>query len=374
MIYLDNAATSRFKPKGVIKAVVQEIKNSANPGRSGHREAIKSLERVYNARETVAKFVGSKNGEVIFTSSCTEALNLAIFGTARCGHVVTTVTEHNSVLRPLYKLEREKIIKLTVIEPDSNNKINPKDIEKAIGLDTYMVCVNNMSNVTGQEADIYEIGKVTTKKGALFLVDSAQSLGHKKINMDDMGIDMLASPSHKGIHGIQGAGFLVYAGRLRLNPLKYGGTGTNSDSVYQPLNPPEAYESGTLNTPGIASIKSGIEWTASKLERINEKITTLSDTMLNGLKKIKGVKLYSYELNGIAAFEIEGYDSSEIADFMNEEFSIALRGGLHCAPLMHNNLGTLEKGLVRASIGWCNSFKDIDNLLIAVETLAKRKY
>ena len=371
MIYIDNAATSRFKPRGVVKAVNSALVNSANPGRSGHNDAINALQKVYDTRKRVSEFVGCSNGEVIFTSSCTEALNLAIFGTARKGHIVTTVLEHNSVLRPLYKLEHEKIITLTVIEPDNSGKINPKDIEKAIGLDTYLVCVNNVSNVTGLETDIAEIGKVTAKKGALFLVDSAQSLGHKKIDMDAMGIDILAAPGHKGIHGMQGTGFLAYSGRLRLNPLKYGGTGTNSESVYQPTTPPEAFESGTLNTPGIASIYEGINWTDKHISEIERKFTSLTDTMLNGIKNIKGVKLYSTELNGIAAFEIEGKDSSSVCDIMNEKFNIALRGGLHCAPLMHNYLGTLEQGLVRASLGWINTENDVVKLLNAIEKIVK---
>ena len=370
MIYLDNAATSKFKPKGVIKAVNYEINNCANPGRSGHSQAISSLQRIYNARENVADYIGCKDGEIIFTSSCTEALNLAIFGTARCGHIVTTVYEHNSVLRPLFKLKQEKLITLTVIEPREDGRIHPKDIEKAIILDTYLVCVNNISNVTGTETDIYEIGRATAKKGALLLVDAAQSLGHKPINMKEMGIDILAAPGHKGIHGIQGAGFLAYSGRLRLNPLKYGGTGTNSESVYQPISPPEAYESGTLNTVGIAAINEGINWTRANKDKIEHKLTSLTDTLHNNLNKIKGVKLYSIDLNGIAAFEIEGYDSSEVCDIMNEKFGIALRGGLHCAPLAHNYLNTLDKGLVRASIGWNNTESDIKKLLVAVEKIA----
>ncbi|MGI6700969.1 MAG: aminotransferase class V-fold PLP-dependent enzyme [Christensenellales bacterium] len=370
MIYLDNAATSRFKPKSVIKAVVKELTNSANPGRSGHNDAISTLQRVYETRKKVLEFVNCSDGEVIFTASCTEALNLAIFGTARTGHVITTALEHNSTLRPLYKLEKEKLIKLTVIEPDSSGKINPKDIEKAINLDTYLVAVNNISNVTGAETDIAEIGKITSKKGALFLVDGAQSLGHKSIDMNKMGIDMLAAPGHKGIHGMQGSGFLVYSGRLRLNPIKYGGTGTNSESVYQPVAPPEAYESGTLNTPGIASIKAGIEWTMKHFDQIGKKLEHLSDIMLNGLKNIKGVTLYSNEPNSIAAFEINGYDSSRVCDIMNEKFNIALRSGLHCAPLMHNYLNTLDNGLVRASVGWNNSESDICKLLAAVEKIA----
>ena len=373
MIYLDNAATSRFKPKTVIKAVTKELSASANPGRSGHSDAVNALQRVYKTREKVAAFVGCNDGEVIFTASCTEALNLAIFGTARHGHIVTTALEHNSALRPLYKLEHEKLIKLTVIEPDKSGKINPKDIEKAIGLDTYLVCINNISNVTGLETDIAEIGKVTARKGALMLVDASQSLGHKPVNMDQMGIDMLAAPGHKGIHGMQGSGFLVYSGRLRLNPIKYGGTGTNSESVYQPLTPPEAFESGTLNTPGIASIYEGVEWTSRHLAEIEQKYNHLTDIMLNGLKNISGIRLYSNELNAIAAFGIDGFDSSEVCDIMNEKFNIALRSGLHCAPLMHNYLGTLEKGLVRASLGWINTENDVLKLLTAVEKIVKMK-
>ncbi len=372
MIYMDNAATSRFKPRSVINAVTNEIKRCANPGRSGHRDAINALERVYDTRMEISSFIGCEDGEIIFTGGCTEALNLAIFGTARTGHIVTTALEHNSVLRPLFKLEKEKIIKLTVIEPDISGRINPKDIEKAITLDTYLVAVNHVSNVTGTETDIAEIGRVTAKKGALLLVDGAQSLGHKPINMKEMGIDLLAGPGHKGLHGIQGTGFLAYSGRLRLNPLKYGGTGTNSESVYQPSAPPEAYESGTLNSPGIAALREGVRWTRNNLSAIEKILSSLSEKMLSGLKDIKGIKLYSNSLNGIAAFEIEDMDCMEVTDIMSERYNIALRAGLHCAPLMHNYLGTLEKGLIRASLGWNNAESDVDKFLTAIEKIATR--
>jgi len=370
MIYMDNAATVRFKPKSVINAVASELKHSANPGRSGHRDAIGALERIYSTRTEVAKFVGCEDGEIIFTGGCTEALNLAIFGTARSGHIVTTALEHNSVLRPLFKLEKEKIVKLTVIEPDISGRINPKDIERAITLDTYLVVVNHISNVTGLETDIAEIGRVTAKKGTLFLVDGAQSLGHKRLDMKEMGIDMLAAPAHKGLHGMQGTGFLAYSGRLRLNPLKYGGTGTNSESVYQPSAPPEAFESGTLNTPGIVALREGVIWTDNNFTAIEKKLLKLTDKMFRGLKAIKGVKLYSNSLNAIAAFEIEDRDSSRVTDIMSERYNIALRSGLHCAPLMHNYLGTLDRGLIRASLGWNNTESDIDKFLTAIERIA----
>ena len=264
----------------------------------------------------------------------------------------------------------EKMIELTIIQPDEKGLISPKKIERAMSLDTYLVCVNAMSNLTGAYQNLAAIGEITTRKGALFLVDGAQAIGHKKINMIDMGIDLLASPAHKGLYGIQGCGFLAYSRQLILNPIKYGGTGTDSENLIQPKVAPEGYESGTLNTAGIASIKAGIEWVTTQEEEIEKKITYLSEIALNGIRDIANVVLYTHQPNGIISFEIIGKDSSIVCDILNDSWNIAVRGGLHCAPLAHKHLKTTHNGLVRASIGMGNTEKDIKRLIKAVKSIA----
>lgn len=365
MIYFDNAATSRYKPQCVIDAIMREINRAANPGRSSHSDSVEAALVVHRARESVKKLVNNMDAEVIFTKNCTEALNLGILGTAREGHVITTVMEHNSVLRPLYELKKNGKIKLTVLET-KNNIIDPKRLEEKICADTYLVAITHMSNVTGEINKIEEISKITSRQGIILLVDGAQSLGHLPFDMRELGCDMVAAPAQKGLHATQGAGFLCYSKRLRVSPLMYGGTGTESDSFYQPRTPPEYLESGTLNTAGIAALGAGIEWTLKNFDKINNHVKALSQKILDGLQQLDKVKLYSDKPHGIIAFEIAGLTSSEVADILNDKYNIAVRGGIHCAPLIHKNMNTLANGLTRVSVGYNNSNRDVKKLLEAI--------
>lgn len=287
MIYFDNAATSRFKPKSVRKAVVKELKNSANPGRGAHRDAIRASMLVENARAYLLSALGADDDyELVFTKNCTEALNLAIFGTViPKTHVVTTALEHNSVLRPLFKLKDENVISLSVLNPDRFGKINPAHFERMLGNDTRLAVVTAQSNVTGMTTDLAAIGKICNLHNVTLLADGAQAVPLTKINVKEMNISMLAAPGHKGLHGPQGTGFLIFKRNLNVRPLLLGGTGTDSDSVYMPKSPPETLEAGTLNAAGIAGLLEGAKWSFKHAEASRKHIEKLSEKSYTASKK-----------------------------------------------------------------------------------------
>ena len=371
MIYFDNAATSRYKPKCVVKAIKDSIKHSANPGRGSHDEAIRGAMTVERARDEVLRFADAKHANVVFTKNCTEALNLAILGTARPGaHVVTTVLEHNSVLRPLYMLKKEGFISLAVVE-GKQGRITAQDVENSITDKTYLVAVSGMSNVTGYAPPLQEIGEACARRGVKLLVDGAQALGHTPLSFDKIGVDLLCGAGHKALHGVMGSGFLIYSKRVFIQPLMYGGTGTESANLYQPKDPPESLESGTLNLPGIAALREGVRFTKEHFDEINKRIAELSLFLHEEVKKI-GYAIYSEPASPILSFGLSHTDSGAIADILNREYGIAVRAGLHCAPLLHKALGTEKRGLVRVSLGATNTSKEAKRLLFALHGIKSR--
>ena len=359
MIYLDNAATSRFKPKSVLDALNFDILHSANPGRSGHDEALSKSIAIERARGTIKKFLGAdENYSLIFTKNCTEALNLAIFGTIKGGErVVTSTNEHNSVLRPLLKLEKDGKIKLSILKAQQNGKLNIDEINK-IAKSSDVFVFGGACNVTGASLNIAEVGKIAKQNNVKLIVDGAQSVPYFDFNMKDFGVTMLACPGHKGLHGIQGTGFLIVDRDAQLAPLLYGGTGTYSEEVFPPIEFPESFEAGTLFAGGIAALEKGVEWTYNKLNYIKKYIDRLTEIALLYLKDI-GATIYTKETHcGVVAFNLKSLDSAYVSDILNEN-GIAVRAGLHCAPLVHRTLGTLRQGAVRISIGCDNTSKDL---------------
>lgn len=361
MIYLDNSATTRFKPVNVLNTLYYTALNSSNSGRGGHNDSIKAAEKVYDARQTILKLFHAPDSlyEVIFTSNCTEALNIAILG-LKPKHTVVDSFSHNSVLRPLKLLERNGS-KFTAID-----NLNEADIESAICENTQLLAVNHVSNVNGRKVDIKAISEVANKYKIPLLVDGAQSLGHEEIDMSDGNITFLAGAGHKSLHGIQGVGFLVLKRDVCLEPIKVGGTGTLSSSLEHPTDLPESLECGTLNTIGISALKAGFEWTYTNMRIIKAHNDALSALGHKLLSSISNVVMYSTFPSPIIAFNVADYPSSEVADYLNSR-GIAVRGGLHCAPLAHNALGTLEQGIVRASIGMNNTKSDIIELYKAIQ-------
>ncbi|MDR2634930.1 MAG: aminotransferase class V-fold PLP-dependent enzyme [Clostridiales bacterium] len=383
-IYFDNAATSRFKPRSVLRAAAEELKRASNPGRSGHNDAIAAALKIEAARSAVADALGLNDGVVIFTKNCTEALNLAVTCLIR-GHAITTVLDHNSMLRPLYALKTEGKVRVSAVSPANGAFITARDIELALRDDTALIAVNYVSNVTGAAAEVAEIGALAKSRGIPFLVDAAQAIPHFPVSMDGMNIDMVACAGHKGLHGVQGTGFLAVKTSSRagltssnggfrikngssLRPLIHGGTGTRSDSVFQPSEPPESMESGTLNTPGIAALTHAVKWTYANADKINRRTADISSEIMDGLKKL-GAEVYTSDPRaGVISFNVKGKTSGETADFLNER-GIAVRSGLHCAPLAHRLLGTEKRGAVRVSVGFNNSHSDARALLSALNDI-----
>jgi len=367
MIYLDNSATTFYKPPEVVNAVCNTLKFlSANGGRGSHRLAQSAEKLVFATRKKVAKLVNCDSDRVIFTSGCSEALNLAILGSNLSGNVVTTVTEHNSVLRPLNHLKALGKISIIYTAPDEASII------RAVNSSTKMVAVTHVSNVTGKTLDIESIGKFCYKKGVTFLVDCAQSLGYKNVDMQKSKITFLAAAPHKGLHAMQGIGFLAVAPHAELFPIKMGGTGTSSLSLDQPREIPEGLEVGTLNTPGIASLCAAIDYTNRCFDENCAKLRELQSYALEQLKSVKKLKIYSdtVSMSGIISFNIENYTSMEVGEILNEQYDIAVRSGLHCAPLTHKYYATEKIGMVRVSLGVDNSYKDIDFLTRALHEIS----
>lgn len=369
MIYFDNAATGGFKPDCVTGAAYAALRNCANPGRSGHRRSLACAERVYACRKALASFFGAPSPDrVVFTKNCTEALNIAILGgLSTGGKIVSTVAEHNSVLRPLQYLEDKGAeVELASLNPDGSI-----DCQRLINMaqDARAVIVTLASNVTGTSPDIANI-KANIPDDCLLICDGAQACGHRPVNMTELGIDALAVAGHKGMLGIQGSGALVFSERFDPAPVLFGGTGSESFNLHMPDFYPDRLESGTLSFPAIVSLGEGAMYLKPHIHENRDRLLYLTDMMINGLSAIGGIKLFSRPNDvGIIALSFENMQSEEAAFRLSEEYSICVRGGLHCAPLMHEALGS--DGLVRASLSAFNSEREVEYFLNAAEKLAR---
>ncbi len=373
MIYLDNAATGGFKPSQVIDVAVSVIKFlNANPGRSGHRLSKTAGEYVYSCRKKLASFFGAETpSRVIFTKNCTESLNIAIHGGIKKGRVLTSTLEHNSALRPLNTLNQKGIISLTVIKPKNNRFITLEDITKNYSSDVSAVCLNAVSNVTGEESEIYSIGNFLKNKNSLFIVDGAQAGGHTHLNVKDHHIDMLCLAGHKGLYSIQGVGALILSNRANPTEVYQGGTGTESFNPYQPDCYPEKLESGTLNLPAICSLEEGVRYVEKNIDYIGNHLTDATSYLISNLEKMNNIKVYSRPNKyGIVSFEVHGVPSSDVAEILSSKYDIAVRAGYHCAPLVHKMLGTENDGLVRSSIGMHNTRRELNALILAMKEIS----
>ena len=375
MIYLDNSATTFIKPKEVIKAVSDSlIHYSANPGRSGHKASIRCALKIEEVREKLAShYNASSSQNVIFTLNCTQALNLAILGSAKDGgNVICTENEHNSVLRPLEHLKQIGKIDYSIAYQSNPIGITLNDILPLVKNNTYMIVCNHISNVNGSKADIKEIGRFCREKGIIFVVDGAQSCGHERIDIKEFGIDYLAIAGHKGFYAPQSIGALIMNDKFRPEPITFGGTGTNSLELFQPDVYPERLESGTISTPLIIGLGAGVEFVENNFDDIKAKLDDLTTYLNYELNKM-GIKSYTQpeNANGVVAFNIKDVHSSVIADILNEKYDICVRSGYHCAPLKHKALGTLEQGAVRVSISYFNTFSEIQRFLHCIKQIYK---
>jgi cysteine desulfurase family protein len=380
MIYFDNAATSYPKPDYVYEEINSCLKDyCANPGRGGHSMSVKSGERVLETRENIANFFNIKNPtRIAFTKNATESINIGIKGILENGnHVITTSMEHNSVIRPLKQLEKDKKIKLSVISGNQSGEINISDFEKAVKKETKLIVTTLSSNVNGIIMPIKKIGDLAKKYSIKYLLDASQGAGTLDIDVDKMNIDLLAFTGHKCLLGPQGIGGIYISDDVNIKSFIEGGTGTDSYNLYQPDYMPELIESGTLNTPGIVGLNAGIKFInligKSKIRNHKQKLVS---SIINGLEEFEEVEIYSKNdidnNSGIVSFKIYDYNSSEIAYVLDKLYSISVRSGLHCAPLAHKTLGTFENGLVRVSFSYFNKIDEVEKILFSVKDLIKQ--
>lgn len=370
MIYLDNAATTFPKPAQVYRAASGVMERlGANPGRSGHRMSLAAGRIVMRCRDALAALLNVDAPErIVFCLNCTDALNMAIRGLPLAGgHVVAMALDHNASLRPLCGMAARGEIALDVLLPGPDGAVSRAQVERALRPDTRLVAMSHASNVTGALQPAAEIGALCREKGVLFLLDAAQTLGVEPVHPEALCADLLAFPGHKGLLGPMGTGGLWLREGLTLSPYREGGTGSRSESPLQPDDLPDRYESGTLNLPGLAGLLAGARFVAAHGEEIREKEAALARRLRAGLAAMPAVTLYGPDAPsvGVVSFNVAGLRSGDVADRLNR-MGIGVRAGLHCAPLAHRALGTLETGVVRASPGFFNTEGDIDRLLSAV--------
>ena len=369
MIYFDNAATGGRKPDAVLTAVRAAIRTCANAGRGGHKLALSCLNRVQQCRNALSDhFDGYGFDRVIFTKNCTEALNILLFGTLEKGdHIISSAMEHNSVLRPLQHLKNTRGVSFSLV-PLTDGNVTPESVKALLQPNTKAVIITSASNVTGAIPPLKQIRDAIPDE-TLFFMDGAQGGGHLPIKMQKLGIDGLALAGHKGLFGIQGSGALLFSERVLPAPLLFGGTGTTSFSLDMPDFYPEALEAGTLSFPAVSSLLEGVRYLSVNENRIFKRLIELTDYCLQGLSRLPNFQAYSIPNPcGIVAFKHKSAPSEQIAEQLSTQFNIATRGGLHCAPKMHEALNTLDGGLVRVSFSHFNSETEIDQLFTALKT------
>lgn len=376
MIYLDNAATTRQKPPEVIQAVTEALCSLGNAGRGAHEATLQASRTIYDTRRKLADFFHAESPDrIAFTANATESLNTAIKGLLSPGdHVITTQLEHNSVLRPLYEME-EKGVELTILQADQKGNMNLTDMEAALRPETKAIICTHGSNVTGNLTDIAAIGNIAQKYGIVFVADVSQTAGVFPIDVQAMHIDILCFTGHKGLLGPQGTGGIYVRTGLQIRPLKSGGSGVQTYNRKHPQQMPTALEAGTLNGHGIAGLDAAVDYlNRVGIDTIREKEQQLMWQFYEGIRQIPGVKIYGdfSQKNRcpIVSFNIAGYDSAEVSEELAEGWEIATRPGGHCAPLMHEALGTVEQGAVRVSFGYDNTEQEVETAIAAVKELA----
>lgn len=377
MIYLDNAATTMHKPQEVIDAVVTAMGSMGNAGRGAHAASLGASRTVFETRERLANFFHAENPkQIAFTGNSTESLNIALKGTLNPGdHVISTVLEHNSVLRPLYALE-EQGVEVTFLNSNLQGMIDYDDFEKAVKDNTRMIVCTHGSNLTGNLLDIKRIGKIAKKHGLLFVVDASQTAGVFPIDVQEMQIDILCFTGHKGLLGPQGTGGMYVREGLVVRPLKVGGSGVQTYNKKHPAEMPTALEAGTLNGHGIAGLDAAIGYLEKEgIDNIRAREQELMWKFYNGVKDIPSVKVYGdfsgAERCAVVSLNIGEYDSSEVSDELLMTYGISTRAGGHCAPLMHEALGTVEQGAVRFSFSHYNTDEEVETAIRAVKELAE---
>lgn len=384
MIYFDQSATSLWKPEGVAKAMEKALRTGGNAGRGAHGASLTSGRMDYAVRKQVSRFLGAPDPyHVIFTSGATESLNIALFGLLKPGdHVVTTSLEHNSVLRPLYELERRGVgVSIAPLRSEGDVQAATDAICALVRPDTRLVAVTHASNVLGTVHDIRALGRFCAERGILLAVDASQTAGLLPIDVKDMGISCLCCSAHKSLLGPQGVGLLVLGQGIRPTPFLLGGTGSDSFSKSMPDAMPARYEAGTLNTPGIAGLGAGIDYIEEHgIDNLYTQAMDRARLFHEGVCGIPGLKLYgdfSREQTHVThipvvSLNVGDRQSGEVADSLWQEAEIAVRPGAHCAPLVHESRGTAAQGMVRFSFSHKNTEWEVSQAVSVLQELARR--
>jgi len=379
-VYLDNAATTFPKPASVLEKTMETyLRIGVSPGRGGYDLAAEAEEYVRDTRRKTARFFGSSAPDrVIFAGNATDALNIALQGILHPGdHVVSTRLEHNSVLRPLHHLREKGIIEYDLVRFDGKGFVDPDDIVAAIRPDTKLVVVTHASNVLGTIQPVREIGRCCAERGVLLVVDAAQSAGAVPIRVDDWQVAALAFTGHKSMLAPTGIGGLILSRQLEdIEPSRFGGTGIDSASPVQTRDFPYRLEAGTLNLMGIIGLSESLDYLAEAgVEVMHTREMELLGKLSDGLSLVAGIDLYNAEdlTDHVALLtaNIRGMDPHDVGAILDGDFNIAVRTGVHCAPLVHESLGTSPGGSVRFSIGPFNTGSDIDLVLEAMKEIAR---
>lgn len=378
-IYMDNAATTYPKPESVYQAVDHFNRYlGGNPGRGSSKATLKAGTVLLDTRETLAElFNVQDSSRIAFSMNVTEATNTVFKGLLQTGdHVITSSMEHNAVARPLHAMSR-KGIQWTRVPCGSDGSLDPQIITRAIQPNTRLICLLHASNITGTILPIAEVGKIARENGVMFMVDSAQTSGVLPLDVEGDGIDILCFTGHKGLFGPQGTGGLYLRSGLEIEPLKEGGTGSLSEYLEQPHLMPDRLEAGTQNTPGIAGLMAGARFILDEgLEAIRGHEQQLTDLLIDGLREIPGVKIWgpkdSRRQTAVILFNIDGLDCGEVSMKLDYDYGIVTRSGLHCAPLAHETIGTLESGACRFSPGYFTTSEEIQQVIKAVHTIARK--
>ena len=376
MIYLDNAATTLHKPPQVVKAVADALQSMGNSARGTHAGSMAASHTVYDTRVKLAKLFGCPRADrVAFTANVTEALNIAVNGLiGRGDHVITTDCEHNSVLRPLYRLADEQGVEVSFVPADRQGNLDYDAFERLMRPHTRAIVCTHASNLTGNLTDLARVSAVAKAHDVLLIVDAAQTAGAYPIDMAALGIDVLCFTGHKGLMGPQGTGGLCVREGLTLRHWKVGGSGVQSYSRTHPTQMPTCLEAGTLNGHGIAGLSAALDFIAEVgVDAIHDRETALMRRFYEGVKEVPGITVYgdfSRQRMAIVTLNIGDYESGAVSDALSEEYGIATRPGAHCAPRMHQALGTVQQGAVRFSFSWFNTEQEIDAAIQAVRELA----
>ena len=375
MIYLDNAATTLHKPEGVAEAMITALTSMGNSGRGAHEATLDASRMIYGTREKLAElFHISDPMRIAFTCNATESLNIAIQGILQPGdHVITSVCEHNSVLRPVYRMAKRGVT-YNMLPADKKGVIQYDQLTSLLKKETKAIVITHASNLTGNVTDLKKVSDFAKKNGLLLIVDASQTAGCIPIDVQELGIDVLCFTGHKGLMGPQGTGGIYVREGIKIAPLKVGGSGVKSFDKEHPDTMPTALEAGTLNGPGIAGLGASVSWLLKQgVEKIHEKDLALSRRFLKGIAEIPDITIYGdmdlQMRTAIVSLNLGDVDSAEMSDWLWEDYGIAVRAGAHCAPLMHKTLGTEQQGAVRFSFSSFNTEEEVDAAIQALKEL-----